>query len=479
MYNSYGRRLPHVRLVNTTGRDTRKPLADDTRGAIMVLGIAFGMVLIGVAWNICSVGAAALWRARAQDVADAAAFDAAVWHARGMNLLVMSNLMMAVFMAYYTFWRMIVTVVTGLSYLCNWPIFPPCALVQVLADAVEQVDSTVTRNVSVLLRSLSSTERAIATLAPIVPMAKTPATVLARYPEVRSAEDIIPWSMGLLPSKTPSTASTAGVSGQGLSGQSLPAQGLVSALGAGLTDADVQRALEQRLGWGVSLPVQSDDFNTLCSKSVEAQAWLTQRMLPFDIDRFGPWWKSMTGGDPGFFCLNDQFPPALRQAVRQGLIATCVMSSEPWKCVRRRLAQFSPMGPASDSGTTAVRTVKLWDQFENGSAFAGVSAAAELARPFLESNDNTLRIADPQGAAKLRTVSSVGRVEARAEYYCDCDQKWSDCRDDAAWRLCYRARLTDRAQAIPALPPAMLDALREVERRYGPLSRLASPARTE
>jgi hypothetical protein len=426
------------------------------------------MVLIGAVWNIASVGAAAVWRDRAQDVADAAAFDSAVWHARGMNLLVVSNLLMAVFMAYYMFWRMIVTVVTGLSYLCNWPIFPPCALVQVLADAVNQVDSTVTRNVSVLLRSLSSTERAIATLAPVVPMAKTPATLLARYPEARS---ILPWSMALLPSKKSDATGKAGLSG-------LASAAIGAAVGSGLTDGDVLRALEQRSGWGVSMPVQGDDFNALCSKSLETYAWLTQRMLPFDIDQFGKWWKSMTGGDPAFFCLNDQFPPALRQAVRQGLVLTCVMSSKPWKCLRQRLANFRATGPASDSGTGEVRTFKMWEQFENGNAFAGVSAAAELARPFIDWDSGLLRIADPHGKASFHAVSPVGQVTASAEYYFDCDQKWPDCRDDAAWRPWYRARLRperrDLARAFPSLSSAMIAALDAVTQKYGHSLRSAS-----
>jgi hypothetical protein len=427
-----------------------REVISDTRGAIFLLGIGLGLVLLGVAWNVSSLGAAALWRERAADVADAAAFDAAVWHARGMNLLVLSNLLMAVFMAIFTFWRMLVTVLTGLSYLCSWPVFPPCALVQSLEAQVTRIDSRVASNVSVLLRSLTSTERALASLMPVVPMARTPTAVLARYPEARAVQT---FSQALLPSKS------------GAGSGDTPSGGRASVDDGGL------RALEQRLGLGVSLPVQADDFSVLCSRSVEAERWLTRRLLPFDIDSFGPWWQAMTGGDSGFFCLNDAFPSELRQAVRTGLIVTCAGSDEPASCVRRRLARFRPTPLAGSPRAEAVSTAKVWDPFENGGPFAGVFAVAEMPRPLLAANDRGLVMPDPPGHGSLRTLSPTGHVAAQAEYYFDCTGSWSECRDDAAWRLWYRARRRplrpDAATLAPTLPSEWVNVFQDVLRRYG------------
>jgi len=413
----------------------------DTRGAIFLLGIGLGLVLIGVAWNVSSVGAAALWRERASDVADAAAFDAAVWHARGMNLLAMSNLLMAVFMALFTFWRMLVTVLGGLSYLCNWPVFTPCSAVQAVAGQASSADERVARNLGALQRSLASTERAIASLAPVVPLARTPATLLERYPEVKSVET---FSQALLPS------GTGGFDGTAL-------------------QRGARRVLEQRLGVGVSLPVEADTFELTCSRSAEAQAWLERRFSPFDIDRFGPWWQAMTGGDPGFFCLNEAFPPELRQAVQAGLVVTCAGSDEPATCVRRRLARFQPTSLAQGPG--AISTARVWEPFENGGPFASVWAVAELPRPLLAPNDRGLVMPDAPGHTSLRPLSPTGHVAAQAEYYFDCTGSWAECRDDAAWRLWYRARLrplrTDLAEAAPELAPDWVAALQAVVSRYG------------
>jgi hypothetical protein len=388
-------------------------LVADTRGAIFLLGIGLGLVLLGVAWNVSSLGAAALWRERASDVADAAAFDAAVWHARGMNLLVMSNLLMAVFMALFTFWRMLATVLTGLSYLCNWPVFPPCSSVQALSGQAASVDERVAQNMSVLGSSLASTQRAIASLMPVVPMARTPKTLLERYPETR---EVLTFSQALLPSRGAAGSEHGTIGG-------------------------VASALERRLGVGVSLPVEADAFELLCSRSVEAQSWLSQRFLPFDIGTFGPWWPAMTGGDPGFFCLNDAYPPELKQAVQAGLVAACAGTDEPASCVRRRLARFQPAPLARGPGAGSLATAKVWEPFENGGPFASVFAVAELPRPLLAANDRGLVMPDAPGSSSLRPLSPTGHVAAQAEYYFDCTGSWAECRDDAAWRLWYRARL--------------------------------------
>jgi hypothetical protein len=457
-------------------RSVIRDLVADDAGAVYAFGIGLGLVLIGVAWNVSSLGAAAVWRERATDVADAAAFDAAVWHARGMNLLVMSNLLMALFMALFTFWRMIVTVLTGLAYLCNWPLFPPCAFVQSLADQATRLDDRVARNVSVLQRSLASTERAIASLAPVLAMARTPTTLLGRYPEASAVQT---FSQALLPSKIPqgtalgntATAALGNTATAALGNTATAALGNTATAAQNLLAGSALRALEQRLGLGVSLPVQADAFDVLCSRGVEAQKWITRRFLPFDIDRFGPWWQAMTGGDSGFFCLNDAFPPELRQAVRAGLIVTCAVSEHPATCLARRLARFRPTQPAGSAGAGGISTAKVWDAFKNGSPLASVLAVAELPRPALEANDRGLVMPDAPGHNSLRALPYIGQVAAQAEYYFDCTGKWSECRDDAAWRLWYRARLrplrTDFTTAAPGLPPDWVAALQDVARRYG------------
>jgi hypothetical protein len=217
-------------------------------------------------------------------------------------------------------------------------------------------------------------------------MARTPATLLERYPEARAVQT---FSSALLP---------------GAAGRAGSDHGTGALLEAGVTSA-----LERRLGVGVSLPVEADAFERLCSRSVEAQSWLTRRFLPFDVDALGPWWQAMTGGDSAFFCLNDAFPPELRQAVHVGLWATCAGSDEPASCVRRRLARFQPRPLAESPGAAALVASRVWEPFENGGPFASVWAMAELPRPLLAANDRGIVMPDAPGHSSLRALSAMPR----------------------------------------------------------------------
>jgi len=74
-------------------------LLGDDRGVIMVAGVFFSLLLIGLCWFIFGIGNAIAYRENLQNAADSAAFAAAVYDARGMNLLAMINIIMGVVLA--------------------------------------------------------------------------------------------------------------------------------------------------------------------------------------------------------------------------------------------------------------------------------------------------------------------------------------------------------------------------------------------
>ena len=71
----------------------------DERGVIMMVGVFFTLLLIGLCWFIFGIGNAIAYRENLQNAADSAAFAAAVYDARGMNLLAMVNIIMATVLA--------------------------------------------------------------------------------------------------------------------------------------------------------------------------------------------------------------------------------------------------------------------------------------------------------------------------------------------------------------------------------------------
>ncbi len=71
-------------------------LLQDVRGAIMILALFVGLLLVGALYYVIGVGDAVLYRGVMQDGADAGAFAASVMAAKGMNLHSLLNVVMAV-----------------------------------------------------------------------------------------------------------------------------------------------------------------------------------------------------------------------------------------------------------------------------------------------------------------------------------------------------------------------------------------------
>ncbi len=74
-------------------------LVRDQRGAILLLGLFMAVFLAGCLYYLMGIGEAILQREGMQDAADAAAWNAATLHARGMNTLVLINMTMAALLA--------------------------------------------------------------------------------------------------------------------------------------------------------------------------------------------------------------------------------------------------------------------------------------------------------------------------------------------------------------------------------------------
>lgn len=78
-----------------TARETPHRLTRDERGAIVVFGIFFAVFILGMLYYLIGLANAMYYREHLQDAADAAAFGAAVVHARGMNAIALINMIMA------------------------------------------------------------------------------------------------------------------------------------------------------------------------------------------------------------------------------------------------------------------------------------------------------------------------------------------------------------------------------------------------
>ena len=124
----------------------RESLRTDESGAMMVIGLFMAVFLVGMLYYIVGLGDAIAYRERMQDTSDVGSFTAAVVNARGMNLIVMLNMIMAAIMAILLSLKVIEVVVTvamgiaaAVGALCFGCTAPAVAFLNTLRTAIGRV----------------------------------------------------------------------------------------------------------------------------------------------------------------------------------------------------------------------------------------------------------------------------------------------------------------------------------------------------
>lgn len=111
-------------------------------GAIVVFGIFFAVLALGLLYYLIGVAATIYLRERLQDAADASAFASAIVHARGMNTLALINMVMAAILSVLVTLRLIealIIVAEVILYALSWLGGATAAI----ASALEAVRQTV------------------------------------------------------------------------------------------------------------------------------------------------------------------------------------------------------------------------------------------------------------------------------------------------------------------------------------------------
>jgi len=170
-----------------TRDDAPDGLLTDERGAVMVMGIFMCSCLVGALWYLAGIGDAILYRERMQEAADAVAFSDAALHARGMNLLVLVNLIMATILGVRVALRTakIITLIAATVFAVAG-IFAPALLAAAApaaaaAEALETAGNAVDPAIDVALQALNTVEDVIAKTTPAAANLAATASVGAKY----------------------------------------------------------------------------------------------------------------------------------------------------------------------------------------------------------------------------------------------------------------------------------------------------------
>lgn len=291
-------------------------LLRDQRGAVLLIAVFMSAFLVGILWYVIGIGDAAIYRQYMQDGADAVAFGSAVYHARGMNLIALINLVMAaVLMVLVAFkiGQLLLAAANIASCLIGAFLDPVCDLTTAAEEPYENLVMKVEKIVDTILKVLYQTSNAVAIGMPWVAEGKAIFVAQDYKPTVHGGAMI---SVSLIPGpvekmlgnivfhKKPAATTTA-------PSEVKPASTASEGGGeGGGGEGGGEESGKEGMRWG--LPVQDDDYSVLCQHAGQNVAHLV--FLPF---KFLPGFGSLMGGVekftsgvvgtivktfPGYFC---------------------------------------------------------------------------------------------------------------------------------------------------------------------------------
>lgn len=421
--------------MSTSGRSqaTRsRSLVDDRRGAVMVVAVFMAAFLVGALWYVIGIGHAALYHERMQDGADAVAYAAAVYHARGMNLIAMINIIMAALLAILIALKL-VQAINFLANVISCAISAACLGVCVIADFVCGVTTDFEPTIADIIKGyetfLKPTMKGLHIAQ--VGVAKTMPWVA----EGKVVADVAPYY------KEPVTHG-------GMLSVSLVPHG-------------------ERLG----LPVQEGDGSVLCGKAGEIVGHVIS--LPFSFLGIGGFVSGVMGGlaksFPALFCnskgsLGGHLDHAAKNQICQGKkkgfdkkhkhdhhppkfdMKKCMNGG--WKSAEKDL-QGKMGGLGKLSGQNNYVAMEVYDSAQNGNGYFQVWSLVTGDDKFVSAPDRGVEVST-WGSSKAPGVDIWGKFSfAQAEFYYDWRKgnkdegtsgEWDDYKENTMWNMRWRAR---------------------------------------
>jgi hypothetical protein len=456
--------------------DSRCPprLAEDDRGAIMVMGIFMCVLLVGALWYIAGVGDALIFHERMQEAADSVAFSAAIIEARGMNIIVLMNLLMAAILAIRVAINLVKTVLivaagifTGLAcvpWFTAWAA-PAAALCGDGAEFMQNLDNSTRTAIDDALIALNAAETGVQEATPAAAWAGAYEMAGKYSPPVgwvllAGASTGQGWGLPVEKGTTKKLCSEA-ATGVGdiiasllgsLPGMPSAAASFIGNLISGISAND----FFCELGDGGSAPDFSSQLNSsasqgcqgqqtdLCNKASAAQNSYnslaaqdgyvdgspgpnTTLQQQSDVNTSYQAWQDAQGKCDNFDM--DQCTQNLKQQQQQQVAAA------------QQQANSANNGGSGSSGDKRPSMVK--DGWHDGIDDAQIAS-------IVTANDVSKTVYSPKfvsiASGNKRTFKAPNAAQeiawAQAEFFYDCSGAWSSCNNDqnAMWNFRWRAR---------------------------------------
>lgn len=408
----------------------------DERGAIMVVASFMAAFMVGALWYVAGVGNASIFRESMQSGADAGAFAAAVFHARGMNIIAMINLIMAailgVLVALKIAYLLLTITAVILDAICAIPTqqwaCPLAALAHNGASTVNSIIKSVEPIINNTLKLLSKLQVGVAKVMPVVSLVKS--NNMAKMYN-KPVEGGLMISESIIPSS------------------------------------------------GFGLPVEEDKYSVLCDKAAEFVAEFA--LAPFSVFGVPSKWatglvKGLVNAAPSYFCGDDggsggggsggqggsgggkpsgNADMAAKTACdeQQKVIDEENKKSKKGKipfdyedCIKKNKKKFQQeesktLGNSSSGGSGGKTPKKVIDAAKNGNKYFQIITYAWGDMKYANLGRSQVRVA-AWGKKVLKAPSFWGKIQyGMAEYYYDGSGSWDTLKEEAMWNMKWRARL--------------------------------------
>ncbi|HVH42029.1 MAG TPA: hypothetical protein VM925_06785 [Labilithrix sp.] len=470
----------------------------DERGAIMVLGIFMCTCLVGALWYLAGIGDAILLRERAQEAADAVAFSDAALHARGMNLIVLINLVMACVLGVRVALKiaqLILTIAAVVFAVLGYfaPVFAAAAAACLYGvQVLEQLITNTRQPINQSLQALSVAQDAVSAATPAAAREGALLMVGKKYEPVVTRSGVAHFgSESSLPIESGSQdklCKEAGRSVGYLSGWVFEKANL------GGMDERPQKWLGDKFAWLASTSPQrfcemgsstgDADVSELfdepakdrCDNEPEAgrdafkasEAEWEKKCAEYGAscigtdDRGNPIEGKQTGSTTPerqaeldrLRLLRDQDVRAIAEydtRTRAGRM-TVPGSCEQWAKADMKQRQYEQNElskkqevPSASGSKSGVTPKKVDSEFKNGVTKGQVAGGVLVDPSRLGRSTRLVRVGAWRGSDAKPAQPEGARLPswAQAEFFFDCGGKWDRCNDDeeAMWHLKWRARL--------------------------------------
>lgn len=460
-------------------RHSVRRFLQDQRGAIAVLSTFMAATLVGMTYYAIGTGDAILYRERLADASDASSYAAAVYHARGMNIIALFNIIMAAIIAVLIVFRILMVFGTILKALA-WIPYIGAALAaagNVIYTFSSNAANIGQRIADRVIPMLNIAQKAIKIAMPIA--AEVKAVFVARdfKKPIQFGLAIMPTLIQGLPveedEKSRICDKAAGYVAN-LVTSFLPnfvrrfvsnlIQGLITSFGAffcgdaksidlGNVGQDIAREQCGEKKNANNAKKRCMDRQTQCQSNYQADLAANGQAGQAQAQ------QNLTNCNQSGDCANEQNRPGFRPRLEDGSLGAEQPYEENFnqkKCEQDAAKELNQTaGQAAQGGKAADgRPHRVKRGIENGytpmqiySVTFGDLKITERAKGGIKIANNG-RDSNTSGGFSMGKLlgPTLGRVSfARAEYYYDCTGLWADeqCNkeENAMWNLMWRVRL--------------------------------------